>query len=173
MFCLGSMVTFTLINVSLGKLLENTGLQSQFGRYRACWYLADLHFVVLLLAKKDTFHSSAEVLHRKICSKDMLVTTSQMYSVITERHWRHSLRVLILWPLGVDWFCLHYLPGLYSSKLSEVFLSIHQHKLQRCSALTVNGLGSVCCKCLCYVATVVYVCRLLMWKWMIKLDVVA
>lgn len=136
--------------------------------HRECWYLAELHFAVLLLAKKDTFHSSAEVLHRKMCPRGMLVTTSQMYSVITERH---SLRVLMLRPSAVVWLFLHYLLGLYSSKLSKVFLRMHQLKPQRCSALTVNG--SVCCKCLCYVATVVYVCRLLMWKWMIKLDVVA
>lgn len=31
---------------------------------------------------------------------------------------RHSLRVLILWLLGVVWFFLLYFPGLYSSKLS-------------------------------------------------------
>lgn len=82
-FFLGSMVTFTLINVSPNSLwkilvydlsLEDTG------------HVSTLHFAVLMLAKRDIFHSSAEVLHRKMCPKDMLVTTSQMYSVITERH---------------------------------------------------------------------------------------
>lgn len=92
-FCLGSTVAFTLINVSPGSLwkilvydlnLEDTG------------HIAESHFAVLLLAKKDTFHSSAQVLQRKMYPRNLLVTTSQMFSVITERHWRHSLRVLIL-----------------------------------------------------------------------------
>lgn len=60
--------------------LEDTG---HVGITLCC---AELHFAVLLLAKKDTFQSSAKVLHRKMCPRDMLVTTTQTYSVITERH---------------------------------------------------------------------------------------
>lgn len=49
----------------------------------------------------------------------------------------------------------------YLSEDSEVcvfvFLRIHQLKPQRCSAVTVNGLGSVCCTCLCCLAIVVCV----------------
>lgn len=70
--CLGSIVTFTLIIVSPGSLwkilvydlsLEDTG---PVGITLCC---AELHFAVLLLAKKDAFHSSAEVLHRKMCPR--------------------------------------------------------------------------------------------------------
>lgn len=101
------------------------------------------------------------------------IRTSQTYSVVTERHWRHCLRVWTLWPSGVVWPFLCYLPGLYSSKPSRAFLRIHQLKLQRSSALTLNSPGSVCCKCLCCVATIPYVRGLLIgklmsWIWLLK-----
>lgn len=107
------------------------------------------------------------------CVPGVLMTTSQTYSVVTERHWRHCLRVWTLWTLGVVWPFLCYLPGLYSSKPSKAFLRIHQLKPQRSSALTLNSPGSVCCKCLCYVATIPYVCGLLIgklisWMWLLK-----
>lgn len=105
------------------------------------------------------------------CVRGVLMASSQTYSVITERHWRHCLGIWVLWPLGVGWLLLCYLPELYSSKLSKTFLRIHQLKLQRSSALTVNSPCSVCCKCLSYVATIPYVCGLLIWKLM-ELDVV-
>lgn len=164
-FCLGSTVTFTLINVSPGSLwkilvydlnLEDTGHIGTLQNYTllCCCLPGRILFILL----------------QKFCI-GRCVSGDHISDVFYD-NWK-ALKTLSQSFNSVAWFFLHYLPGLYSSKLSKVFLRIHQLKLQRCSALTVNGLGSVCCKCLCYMATVVYVCRLLMWKWMIKLDVVA